>query len=235
MARSQSRKRSICPAGSIHRKGYYRRSYTRKDGARVKGTRVAGGCIKATSALGIKRSVLNKLIMQSRSRSQKRAAKLTRRKTPKRCPKGSIKRVAYMRSGYRRKGYTRKDGTYVKPAYVKKVAVSSGCIKDVGKPGKGRKLIGPLMKGALGRFGYHHSLSAQTRHASLKEAVKSYGALSVFRKLNAVYVLNKNKSPGMAKVFLSDRNWVKKKYKVGSRSRRRSVRRSPKRNSRARR
>ena len=48
------------------------------------------------------------------------------------------------------------------------------------------------------------------RQKAVKKAVKKYGALSVFRKLNALYILNKNRQPGNAKVFLVDREFVNK-------------------------
>jgi hypothetical protein len=74
------------------------------------------------------------------------------------------------------------------------------------------KGIGALRKGDLTQFGYHTDLAADKRHAALKKAVEKYGALSVFRKLNAVYVYNKAKSPKSSAVFLTDRNWTKRTF-----------------------
>ena len=50
------------------------------------------------------------------------------------------------------------------------------------------------------------------RRKSLKCAVKKYGALSTFRKLNAIAILNKNRSSELSKKMIKDRNWVKKTY-----------------------
>ena len=50
------------------------------------------------------------------------------------------------------------------------------------------------------------------RRKSLKCAVKKYGALSTFRKLNALTTLNKNRNPVMSKKTLKDREWVKTTY-----------------------
>ena len=115
-----------------------------------------------------------------------------------RCRKGKILRSAY----------TRKSGKTVKAA----------CIKNVGRPGKGLRTGGPgigtLKKGLLAKFGYSDitNKSDQARHAALDKAVKAYGALSVFRKLNAVYVYTKITSPASSKIFLMDRDWIRSQH-----------------------
>ena len=78
----------------------------------------------------------------------------------------------------------------------------------------GLALIGPLRKGTLRSFGYGSNNSASERHSALKKAVKSEGALSIFRKLNAVATLNKNTNPTLSKKFLADRNWVRNNFDV---------------------
>lgn len=70
------------------------------------------------------------------------------------------------------------------------------------------KGIGKLRKGGL--EGYHASLSLTKRHAILHKAVAKHGALSVFRKLNAIYVYTKIRAPTTAAVFLADRNWIRR-------------------------
>ncbi len=72
----------------------------------------------------------------------------------------------------------------------------------------------PLKKGELSKYGYKASYTAKVRRKALEKAIKSYGALSVYRKLNAVYVLNKNRSPSSSRSFLRDRNWVKSNYYI---------------------
>jgi hypothetical protein len=72
------------------------------------------------------------------------------------------------------------------------------------------KGIGKLRKGQL--LGYHATLSLSKRHAILQKAIAKYGALSVFRKLNAIYVYNKASSPASSATFLADRNWIKATY-----------------------
>lgn len=71
-----------------------------------------------------------------------------------------------------------------------------------------------LTKGSLGMYGYK-GVSTKTsteRRKYLTEALKHEDALPVFRKLNALYVVNKNKNPCLSAIFESDRNWVQSKY-----------------------
>lgn len=65
-----------------------------------------------------------------------------------------------------------------------------------------------LEKGTLTKFGYSMKNSQQSRHKSLKKAIKSVKPLSIYRKLNAIYILNKNKHPDNAKVFKNDAEWL---------------------------
>lgn len=71
-----------------------------------------------------------------------------------------------------------------------------------------------LTKGSLGMYGYK-DVSTKTsiqRRGYLAKALKHEDALPVFRKLNALYVVNKNRNPSLAAIFESDRNWVQSKY-----------------------
>ncbi len=66
-----------------------------------------------------------------------------------------------------------------------------------------------MRKGELKKYGYSTKISETHRHLALTSAARAYGPLSVFRKLNALMVLNKNRSPTSSKVFKDDRDWVK--------------------------
>ena len=66
-----------------------------------------------------------------------------------------------------------------------------------------------LEKGTLSKFGYSMKNSQQSRHKSLKKAIKKGDPLSIYRRLNALYVLNKNKHPENAKIFKDDAEWLK--------------------------
>jgi len=74
--------------------------------------------------------------------------------------------------------------------------------------------IGTLKKGLLTKFGYQNvtQLSQQERHEALKKAIRAYGALSVFRKLNAVYVYNRKTNPSHSKIFKTDSLWVRQQF-----------------------
>ena len=69
-----------------------------------------------------------------------------------------------------------------------------------------------LEKGTLTKFGYSMKNTMKKRHISLKKAIKHIKPLSVYRKLNALYVLNKNKHPKNASIFKKDAKWIKKLY-----------------------
>jgi hypothetical protein len=64
----------------------------------------------------------------------------------------------------------------------------------------------------LSRCGYQARSPASARHAALTCAVQQHGELSVYRKLNVLMVLNKNRSPRLSSRFRTDRNWVKREY-----------------------
>ncbi len=113
-----------------------------------------------------------------------------------------------------RKSYTRKS-----TRSGRKTTVRGKCIRDVGAPGKGFRGgpgIGPLRSGELAKFGYAHvvSLPVNKRHAALTRAVKAYGSLGVWRKLNAVQVYTRRLSPASSKVFKADMDWVRGKYGI---------------------
>lgn len=90
----------------------------------------------------------------------------------------------------------------------------------MGAPGKGISSggpgIGPLRKGDLQRFGYTDvvHMSEGRRHLALAVAVKAYGALTIWRKLNAIYVYTRRTSPRSSAIFKADRDWIKSHYGI---------------------
>ncbi len=70
-----------------------------------------------------------------------------------------------------------------------------------------------MRKGRLSSFGYSNikSLSAQERHDALDKAIQDENPLSVFRKINLIYVLNKNNQP-VADILNRDKNWIRRNY-----------------------
>jgi len=121
------------------------------------------------------------------------------------CKKGFHPRKAYTRKAYTRKTKTHVASTKVKPTQ---------CVRGYTGPGKG---IGKLHKGALSRYGYGTSKSSRSRHIALNAAVKHDGALTVYRRLNALSTYTKRTSPTTSKIARQDRAFVGEKhgYKAG--------------------
>ncbi len=109
---------------------------------------------------------------------------------------------------------------YVRVRLGQKQYVPAACVKDMGAPGKGIPTgapgIGPLRKGNLQRFGYTDviSMTEGRRHLALATAVKAYGALTVWRKLNAVFIYTRRTSPRSSAVFKADRDWIKSHFGI---------------------
>ncbi len=165
----------------------FRKSYTRR------GTRVAGRCIRSQTRYGSPLKVNRKAL---------RGIRLSSR-TLRNCPSGYIKRASFARR-------TRSG---------RKSVVREQCIRNVGAPGKGLAGgpgIGPLRKGELAKYGYSNVVNKtlKARRAALTRAVKAYGSLGVWRKLNAVQVYTRRLSPASSKVFKADMDWVRGKYGI---------------------
>lgn len=116
------------------------------------------------------------------------------------------------RRSYNRKSYTRKNGVHVRRAHV-----TSACIKNRGERGKwtakhGSKGIGALKPGKLKAFGYSSKKSTEERHTAIKRATKAYGALTVYRMLQAIATYSKRTTPAKSHIYMADRNYVGRKY-----------------------
>ena len=95
--------------------------------------------------------------------------------------------------------------------------VSSACIKNRGLPGKGPREgegFASLRKGELIKYGYSYRLSNTVRRKALEKAIKAYGALPVYRKLDAVAKLSMRTAPEAHKVFVADRDWIQHNYEL---------------------
>lgn len=93
-----------------------------------------------------------------------------------------------LRKGYNRKGYFRSDGTYVDSA-----SVPAACIVDVGKPGKGVKLIKGNLEDMLSPFGYKLALSDAARKKVLINAFDELDNLKLLKHLVYLRTLNKSR------------------------------------------
>jgi hypothetical protein len=177
--------------------GYHpRRSYR----VRRTGTLVAGACVRATTQSGPRRDFLR----SSRKRMTQRLRGIRKsRRGVTACPPGQIVRDPYVRIRLGKRQF-----------------VPAACITNVGNPGKGIPTgapgIGPLRKGDLKQFGYDNvtSMSEGRRHLALAAAVRKYGSLNIWRKLNAVFIYTKNTAPASSRVFKADRDWIKARYGI---------------------
>jgi hypothetical protein len=78
---------------------------------------------------------------------------------------------------------------------------------------KGRKTaprvkLPKLKQGTLREFGYSTQEGSQKRRATLKKASKKHGSAVVIRKLNALAILSKNRSPALSTKYRQDMKWV---------------------------
>ena len=126
------------------------------------------------------------------------------------CPPGTIRRSAYIRHlGSRGHTMRRKGKLIITKPKVRATRVRSACIRDRGEGGTTGTRIGPLKKGELIRYGYSYRLSDKMRHEALVKAIKAYGPLETYRKLDAVAKLSKRVAPDASDIFAMDRDWVR--------------------------
>lgn len=133
------------------------------------------------------------------------------------CTKSSKKRQMAgcgIMQGGRRRTILRKG--YERHVRGKTIRVPAARITDVGAPGKWAEKHGPgigeLRPGGLSSTGYSVELAKTTRHRSLKKAVKKFGPLSTFRKLQAISTYTKRTAPTKSKTFKTDSRWVNKTF-----------------------
>ena len=209
-----------CPSG------YHKRSSYKS----ARGLAVPARCVRATT-------IYEETSKEFKARTAKRiSARRKRAGIPaatRKCPPGQIRRTGYVRrysTGIRRRGYTvRRPSGRMYRVYPRasRMLVRSSCIKDRGLPGKGPRQfpnpfkfhggkqvygIGPLRKGELTKHGYSTRASTRKRHSALRSAVKEFGALGVYRKLNAVAKLGVRTARTASRTFKRNRNWVRKSF-----------------------
>lgn len=199
-----------CPPGYHHR-----HSYTSKKGAYVKPRCVKSTTVYSQSSKNFRSSVT--------ARARRRLSGVRERLgLTKKCPPGQILRAPYKRrygSAVRREGYLTKKGNKTVRVYpsATSTVVKAACVDDKGLPGKGPRSgegIGPLRKGELTKHGYKAKLSRSERHEALKKAVKEFGALGVYRKVDAVAKYTERTAPEAHAIFKADRNWIKDHYSL---------------------
>ena len=199
-----------CPAG-FHK----RASYTSKLGHRV-----PPRCVKSTTVYNESRKNYTHRVLAKQEARLKSVGKAATSKL--RCPPGKIQRHGYVRrfgksiidkgytvkraSGKPYRIYPEKSSVYVKPS----------CVKDRGLPGTlgPGQGFGPLRRGELKKHGYVFEEPEHVRHEALNKAIKEFGPLGVFHKLDAIAKLSKRTSPRASKVFKDDLKWLISQHKL---------------------
>jgi len=131
------------------------------------------------------------------------------------CPPGYIMRKGYtrkFRQSLTKSGFTvrRKGKLFTVHPTAESVHVGEKCIRE--RTPRRATGIGKLRKGELIKYGYQYRLSDRLREKALKNAIKAYGALSVYRKLDAVAKLSVHSAPDASKIFAKDREWIKANF-----------------------
>ena len=153
-------------------------------------------CIRSTSVYAEK---YNQFQQKERKRMTLRMRGISRstRGNTQRCTKG-ILRKSYIRIS--------KNGT--------RQLIKAKCIKQRGKGSTVK--IGPIRKGLLTQFGYVHvdQLYKKHRYRILKKAIKYYGSLSVWKKLNVLSVFTKYNNPKLHHIYQNDKQWIQSTFGI---------------------
>jgi len=196
-----------CPDNYHHRK-----RYTTK-----KGTHVLSRCIRSTTIYPETSAEHQSNVTAKRRRKLHGVTK--KLGLTKKCKEGYILRAPYKRSystTLKQQGYNVHRGNKTYRAYPKAsgVLIKASCVKDKGLPGKGPKKISNLRKGELAKYGYNLHKSQDERQNALRKAIHVYGALGVYKKLDAVAKLTVRTVPEASSTFKQDRDWVRKTFSL---------------------
>lgn len=197
MSDANLKKKSKCKKDEIMRKGYITKT----------GRIVPTSCIIAQSNSGEKTSEKVIEYLKNKEKVHKLARKKFSKEAEKKCLPGYIMREGYKVNSHKSRS---KKGSIIT---VKGHWSKPKCIKSqTGKSSKGPKLIVILEKNDLSKYGYHKvkNLTVDKRRQALSLTIKNNKPLSIYRKINALATLNKNKDLDLYKIFKEDADWIKK-------------------------
>lgn len=90
---------------------------------------------------------------------------------------------------------------------------------DLGKPGKGEKVLPPLKEGGLKNYlpkkyqnKKFYDLPAKVRRKALRKCVEEEGYRTALGRVHALVVLNKRTNPELAEKAEADREWLVKTF-----------------------
>lgn len=93
---------------------------------------------------------------------------------------------------------------------AKTVRVSPTVVRNIGRPGKGPKILPPMRKGMLTMYGYSTSAPDTVRRAALTRAAIANSPLTILKRLRLVATYTRRSNPRVSRLYLKNRNWVKK-------------------------
>jgi hypothetical protein len=119
-----------------------------------------------------------------------------------------VRYLLIRRKGYYRRPYVRKGGIHVRGTRVPPTTYRR---RDIGLPGRGRRVITIRRPGLLKAVGYNVKAPVESRRAALRRAVAKYGERSVLGMLHAQAVFRK-RTDSLGERFAADRTWVAKTF-----------------------
>ena len=128
-------------------------------------------------------------------------------------------RSAHVRKVKSRRVYVKATKDRKAYSYLRKsskVRVKPVPAYDVGTAGKSKRVIGPLKKGMLTRYGYHPVEAMTNRHKALSKAVTKgrEEPRAVVRRLVAISTLTKRHLPRASRIYKADSKWVRSRFKT---------------------
>jgi len=82
--------------------------------------------------------------------------------------------------------------------------------RDIGRLGRGKRVIKIKRRGLLKKHGYGVHKSVRERRSALKKVDKLVGSPALFKMLNAQVIFRKHMPDGVKRTFESDRDWIKR-------------------------
>jgi hypothetical protein len=104
------------------------------------------------------------------------------------------KKISSRRKGYKRKAYVAKRGGKEVRVSAARIKPSKFKVRDLGKPGRGPKVVPPLEKGALGGSGFF-SRSENEQEQIVFQRGRKVGEKKVIGELRALQVFFKRTNP----------------------------------------
>jgi len=188
------------------------------------GKYVPSRCVRSTTVYNeSQREFRSRLAARSQQRLRRSESAQRAKPDDVMCPDGMILRKGYVRhfrNTVKNQGYKqhRRGKTVIVRPTATNIYVKPGCIKNRGLSGKGvepgSRSISPLRQGELAKHGYSTKVNTTQRRSSLRSAIKEFGPLGVFRKLNAVAKLSTRTAPKSSALFAKDRNWIRRHYSL---------------------